>query len=90
MVPTAARIAPAAATQSGTVPTELSREHIPGLKSDTDRSYIRSEMTQRERQVLERAVQAMAKQARDAYDLVDALTALGLPAEEGPVLAARR
>jgi hypothetical protein len=44
---------------------------------------------ERERHVLEQAVRSVAKQARNAYDLIDALSALGLPPDDAPVLGAK-
>src|SRR5947207_7542488 len=44
---------------------------------------------QRERRVLEQAIQSVAKQARNAYDLIDALEAAGLDPGDEPMVAAK-
>ena len=45
-------------------------------------------MNQR-RHVLEEAVRSVAKQARNAYDLIDALAAMGVADDAAPMLAAK-
>jgi hypothetical protein len=45
---------------------------------------------QREREILERSVPAIAERARDAYSLIEELGAAGLPADGPTMLAAKR
>jgi hypothetical protein len=44
---------------------------------------------QRERDVLEQAIRSVAKQAQNAYHLIDTLSAVGLAPDDGPMLAAK-
>src|SRR5436190_2083423 len=44
---------------------------------------------QRERHVLEQAVRSVAKQARSAFDLIDALEAAGVAPDDEPMLVAK-
>jgi hypothetical protein len=44
---------------------------------------------EKERHVLEQAVRSVAKQARNAYELIDALAAIGVPEDAAPMLAAK-
>jgi hypothetical protein len=45
---------------------------------------------QREREILEKTVHAIAERARDAYELIEEIEAAGLPADGPTMLAAKR